>query len=169
MENQKYPLIFVVEDNSVYSKLIVNHLRSHKLIRTETFPSGEECLKNINRKPDIIIQDYLLDGINGIDVLKTTKKKYPNTEFIFLSGQDDIEVAINSMKYGAYDYIVKDQHALIKLTDKINKIMINHELVDNNIRYRRGIIFFCIALAIIFLIFVGLTIFFPSAFSILGN
>jgi len=35
MENQKYPLIFIVEDNSVYNKLIVNHLRSHKLIRIE--------------------------------------------------------------------------------------------------------------------------------------
>ena len=50
MENQKYPLIFIVEDNSVYNKLIVNHLRSHKLIRTESFLSGEECLKNIDRK-----------------------------------------------------------------------------------------------------------------------
>src|SRR5674476_998396 len=89
MENQKYPLIFIVEDNSVYNKLIVNHLRSHKLIRTESFLSGEECLKNIDRKPDIIIQDYLLDGINGIEVLKATRKKYPETEFIFLSGQND--------------------------------------------------------------------------------
>ena len=169
MENQKYPLIFIVEDNSVYSKLIVNHLRSHKLIRTETYLSGEECLKNIHRKPDIIIQDYLLDGINGIDVLKTTKKKYPNTEFVFLSGQDNIEVAINSMKYGAYDYIVKDQHALVKLTDKINKIMINHELVNSNKRYKLGITLFIVALAIIILIFAGLTIFFPDTFSILGN
>jgi len=169
MENQKYPLIFIVEDNSVYNKLIVNHLRSHKLIRTESFLSGEECLKNIDRKPDIIIQDYLLDGINGIEVLKATRKKYPETEFIFLSGQNDIEVAINSMKYGAYDYIIKDQNALKKLTDKINKIMINHELINSNKRYKLGITLFFIALAIIILIFASLTLFFPSTFSILGN
>ena len=169
MDNQKYPLIFIVEDNSVYNKLVVNHLRTHKLIRTESFLSGEECLKNIDRKPDIIIQDYLLEGINGIDVLKATRKKYPQTEFIFLSGQDNIEVAINSIKFGAYDYIVKDQYALTKLTDKINKIMINHELTDSNKRYKLGITLFFIALAILILIFVSLTIFFPNTFSILGN
>jgi DNA-binding NtrC family response regulator len=169
MDNQKYPLIFIVEDNSVYNKLVVNHLRSHKLIRTESFLSGEECLKNIDRKPDIIIQDYLLEGINGIDVLKATRKKYPQTEFIFLSGQDNIEVAINSIKFGAYDYIVKDQYALTKLTDKINKIMINHELTDSNKRYKLGITLFFVALAILILIFVSLTIFFPNTFSILGN
>jgi DNA-binding NtrC family response regulator len=167
MKNQKYPLIFIVEDNSVYNKLIVNHLRSHKLIRTESFLSGEECLKNIHRKPDIIIQDYLLDGINGIDVLKATRKKYPDTEFIFLSGQDNIEIAINSMKFGAYDYIVKDQHALVKLTDKINKIMNSHEVVNSNKRFKLGITLFFIALAVLILILASLTIFFPTIFS--GN
>ena len=169
MENQKYPLIFIVEDNSVYNKLIVNHLRSHKLIRTESFLSGEECLKNIHRKPDIIIQDYLLDGINGIDVLKATRKKYPETEFIFLSGQADIEIAINSIKYGAYDYIVKDQYALTKLTDKINKIIVLHELMNSNKRYKVGITFFFIALAVLILIIVSLTLLFPERFNIRGN
>ena len=75
MKSAKSPLIFIVEDNSVYNKLIVNHLRTHKLIRTESYLSGEECLQNINHKPDIIIQDYLLEGINGLDVLIATKKK----------------------------------------------------------------------------------------------
>lgn len=159
-------MIFIVEDNSIYNKLIVNHLRSHKLIRTESFLSGEECLKNIHRKPDIIIQDYLLNGINGIEVLKSTKKKYPETEFIFLSGQDNIEVAINSIKYGAYDYIVKDQNALTKLTDKINKIMINHELINSNKRYKLGLILFFVALAVIIIILMGLTIFFPDVYSL---
>lgn len=169
MKNQKYPLIFIVEDNSVYNKLIVNHLRSHKFVQVESFQSGEECLKNIHRKPDIIIQDYLLDGINGIDVLRATRKKYPGTEFIFLSGQDNMEVAINSIKFGAFDYIVKDQHALIKLTDKINKIMASHELVNSNKRFKLGITLFFIALAVILLIFASLTILYPRAFSILGN
>jgi len=169
MEIKKYPLIFIVEDNTVYNKLIVNHLRFHKLTNTESFLSGEACLKNIDRKPDIIIQDYLLEGINGIDVLKATRKKYPDTEFIFLSGQIDIELAINSMKYGAADYIIKDQYALKKLTDKIKKIMFHHDLIMSNKRYKLGITLFFIALAVIILIFASLTIFFPDTFSILGN
>ena len=167
MKSAKSPLIFIVEDNSVYNKLIVNHLRTHKLIRTESYLSGEECLQNINHKPDIIIQDYLLEGINGLDVLIATKKKSPSTEFIFLSGQDSIEVAINCMRFGAYDYIVKDQYALIKLSDRINKILIHRELINSNKRFKRGITLFFFALAIILLIFIGLSILFPTSFKFL--
>jgi DNA-binding NtrC family response regulator len=169
MKNPKYPLIFIVEDNSVYNKLIANHLHTHKLIHTESFLSGEECLKNIHRRPDIIIQDYLLNGINGIEVLLATKKKYPEINFIFLSGQDNMEVAINSIKFGAYDYIIKDQNALNKLTDKINKLIVTHQVIYNNKRFKHGITLFFIALAIIILIFAALTILFPGTFSILGN
>ena len=169
MENPKNPLIFVVEDNSIYNKLIVNQLHAHKLIRTESFLSGEDCLQNTEMKPDIIIQDYLLGGINGIDVLKATKKKYPDIEFIFLSGQNDIEVAVNSIKMGARDYIVKDQFALRKLIDKINKILKSREVVYSNKRYKLGVTLFFISLAVILLIFVALTILFPKTFSILGR
>ena len=169
MKNQKYPLIFVVEDNSVYNTLIVNHLHIHKLTNTESFISGEECLKNIHRRPDIIIQDYLLGGINGVDVLVATKKRYPETEFIFLSGQDSIEAAVNCLKYGAYDYIVKDPHALNKMVDKINKLMIHHERIISNKRFAHGITLFIMALVLIILIFAALTIMFPTTFSILGN
>ena len=166
MKNPKYPLIFVVEDNSVYNKMIVNHLRNHKFVNTESFLSGEDCLKNIHRKPDIIIQDYLLDGINGLDVLIATKKKCPTADFIFLSGQDSIEIAINCMRYGAYDYIVKDQYALIKLSDKINKILVHREVINSNRRFKRGITLFFIALTIIILIFACLAILYPTTFSI---
>jgi len=167
MKNSKYPLIFIVEDNTVYNKLILNHLRSHKFLRIESFLSGEDCLKNIHQQPDIIIQDYLLEGMNGLDVLIATKKKYSKTDFIFLSGQDSIEIAINCMKYGAYDYIVKDQYALVKLSDKINKVLVHRELIKSNKRFKRGIILFSAALAFIILIFAILAIVFPTTFKIL--
>ena len=77
MQNVKNPLIFVVEDNKVYNKLIVNYLKSNKYVNVEAFYSGEECLKNIEKGPDIIIQDYLLEGMNGIEVLKRVKKVSP--------------------------------------------------------------------------------------------
>ena len=159
------PLIFIVEDNTVYNKLVVSYLRSQKFTRVESYLSGEECLKNISKKPDVIIQDYLLDGMNGIEVLKATKKLYPETEFIFLSGQDSVDVAINSMKYGAYDYIVKDQMALKKMVDKINKIISVKDLVKSNKRYKTGVTLFFIALAVLILIIISLTLLFPDKFT----
>ncbi len=166
MQKRIDPLIFIVEDNQVYNKLVVNYLHSKKFNRIESFLSGEECLKKINQKPDIIIQDYLLEGIDGIEVLKATKKAHPHTEFIFLSGQDSVDVAINTMKLGAYDYIVKDQMALKKMVDKITKIIAIQRLVRNNKRYKTGIALFFTALISIILLLVALSIFFPSKFSL---
>ncbi|MCX6228642.1 MAG: response regulator [Bacteroidia bacterium] len=162
MKTSKFPLIFIVEDNSVYSKLIVSHLRSHKFINCESFTSGEACLKGITREPDIIILDYLMNGMNGLDVLIATKKRSPTTDFIFLSGQDSIEVAIDCIKYGAYDYIVKDEFALIKLSDKINKLIALRELVASNRLFKKGITIFGITVFGLILLFLFLAIVFPS-------
>jgi DNA-binding NtrC family response regulator len=165
MQKQTDPLIFIVEDNPVYNKLVVNYLNSKKFNRIESFLSGEECLKKIHLKPDIIIQDYLLEGMNGIEVLKATKKLQPQTEFIFLSGQDSVDVAINTMKHGAYDYIVKDQMALKKMADKITKILAIQKLVKSNKRYKVGIAMFFVTLALIIIFLISLSIFYPDKFN----
>lgn len=158
-------MIFIVEDNPVYNKLVVNYLNSKKFSRIESFLSGEECMKNISMKPDIIIQDYLLEGMNGIEVLKATKKIHPQIEFIFLSGQDSVDVAINTMKHGAYDYIVKDQMALKKMADKITKIIAIQKLVKSNKRYKVGIALFFLTLALIVIFLISLSIIYPSEFN----
>lgn len=164
MQNVKNPLIFVVEDNQMYNKLVVSYLKTNKLTNVESYLSGEDALQNMHKNPDIVIQDYLLEGMTGIEVLIKAKKTNPNVEFIFLSGQDSIDIAINSMKYGAYDYIVKDQMALQKLVNKINKIKSINELVKSNKRYRIGVILFFVGLGILVLATIFLAIKYPRIF-----
>jgi len=106
----------------------------------------------------------LLEGMTGIEVLIKAKKSNPTVEFIFLSGQDSIDIAINSMKYGAYDYIVKDQMALQKLVNKIHKINSVTELVKSNKRYRVGVVLFFIGLALLVLVTIVLAIMYPQIF-----
>lgn len=106
----------------------------------------------------------MLEGMNGIDVLKAAKKVHPEIEFIFLSGQDSIDVAINTMKYGAYDYIVKDQMALKKIVNKITKIISVQQLVKSNKRYKMGVTLFFVALVVIIILILSLTVFFPTEF-----
>jgi DNA-binding NtrC family response regulator len=166
MENQDSPLIFIVEDNSIYNRFIESHLRSNKFKRIESFLSGEECLKNLYKKPDIVIQDYLLNGISGIDVLKTSKIKSPGTEFIFLSGQDNLNIAVNTIKNGAFDYVVKDRFALKKLIDNINKIMRNQQIQQENKTNKTGITLFLIVLAFIIMSLISLAIIYPQTFSL---
>lgn len=120
---KKYPLIFVVEDNKSYSKIVEHHLKNNGYENLMTFTSGEDCLNELDSKPDIIIQDYKLQGISGLNVLQRVKKIYPFTEFIFLSAQDSIEIAVSSIKSGAFDYIVKDEVALQRMIQKIENII----------------------------------------------
>ncbi len=162
MQDTNDSLIFVVEDNRVYNKLIVSYLKTNKFSNVMPFYSGEDAINNLYRNPDIIIQDFLLDGMNGIDVLKKAKDQNPNIEFIFLSGQDNIDVAINTMKYGAYDYIVKDQMALKKMVNKINKIQSVNKLVKSNKRYRSGVIIFFVVIVIIILLVLAFTFLFSG-------
>lgn len=164
MVASKNPLIFVVEDNHVYNRLIVSFLKTNKLTNVESFSTGEDALKAMEKQPAVVIQDYLLEGMNGIEVLKRAKKVAPNVEFIFLSGQDNIDVAINTMKYGAYDYIVKDQMALKKLVNKINKIQSYNQLEVSKKRYKMGVILFFVILAIFVVVLITVAIMYPQYF-----
>ena len=164
MQNAKNPLIFVVEDNQMYNKLVVSYLKTNRLTNVESYLTGEDALNNMHKNPDIIIQDYLLDGMTGIEVLIKAKKTNPNVEFIFLSGQDSIDIAINSMKYGAYDYIVKDQMALQKMVSKINKINSITELVKSNKRYKIGVVLFFIGISILIIVVLTLAFLKPQIF-----
>ena len=123
MFNIKKPLIYIVEDDKAFSKLIESYLKSRGFWNIKTFSSGEECLKNIDPLPEIVVQDYDLTGMNGLEVLKKMKAVDDGIEFIFLSGQDSVQVAVDAMKFGAYDYIVKDSVAKEKIAYKIKRII----------------------------------------------
>jgi len=164
MQNTDYPLIFIVDDNFIYNKLIVNHLRSHSFNKVESFLSGEDCLKNLYKKPDIVIQDYLMNGISGIDVLKESKKTLPNTEFIFLSGFNNTDIAVNTIKYGAYDYVVKDSSAMKKLSDSINKITNFQKGKLQQKLFKKSVALFFIALSIIVISIVGWALIHSNSF-----
>ena len=166
MQNTKNPLIFVVEDNQIYNKLVVSYLKTNRFTNVEAFLTGEEVLKNMHKNPDIVIQDYLLDGMTGIEVLIKAKKICPNVEFIFLSGNDNIDIAINSMKYGAYNYIVKDQMALQKLVEKIHKINSAVEIVNTKKHYKLGVTLFFIGIGVLILITIFLAIRYPLIFGL---
>jgi DNA-binding NtrC family response regulator len=125
MDPKKSMLIYVVEDNKIYNKIVCEFLKKQNYHNVKSFESGKECIKSVasGEKPDIVIQDYYLEDTNGIEVLQAVKKQSKSSEFIFLTANENMEIAVNSIKYGAFDYIVKDNDvALKKVEDKIRKI-----------------------------------------------
>jgi DNA-binding NtrC family response regulator len=103
----------------------------------QQFNSGEECMDNLYKMPDVIFLDYNMKNINGMESLKRIKSFHSDIEVIFLSGQDSIEIAVNSLRYGAFDYIIKNDVALEKINmqiqnvDRLKKIIRKKDFVND--------------------------------------
>lgn len=126
MNNEKIKL-FLVDDDAVFLKLLELEFLEHGDFEIETYATGELCLENLYRRPDIIVLDYYLDGIdknamNGIDTLDKIKAINPDIAVIMLSSQDSIDIAINCMHHQAFDYVMKSETAFIRLKKNISTI-----------------------------------------------
>lgn len=160
MQNTKNPLIFLVEDSVVYKELIVGYLQSKRFKNIETFKSGEDCLSAMGRKPDIIILDYSYDGISGLELMQRVRIEHPEIDFIFLSAQSEVPVAIKAMKLGAADYIIKNDQAPYRLVRSIEELLtkIKKEKIQKGLNI--GVVGFFIMLFLIIMTIILLSIFF---------
>lgn len=154
--------VFVIDDDEMYLKTCIHNLGQNKGFSIKTFTSGEALLEAMkSAKVDVMVLDYFLDSekpgaMSGIEVLKKIKSIDPNIEVIMLSGQEDIDVAINSVKYGAFDYVVKNKSALIRVQNDIKRIHKNKELEmesQNYKKFSKGFIGFLILLVIFLIIY----------------
>ncbi|MFM2208117.1 MAG: hypothetical protein RL213_2092 [Bacteroidota bacterium] len=96
--------------------------------RFSPYSSGEEALQGLSTKPDLIILDYHLDtadpaAMNGIQVLSKLRNRFRDAQIVFLSAQESAEVSSNTIKFGAFDYIVKNQFAFQRLEVVVRNIM----------------------------------------------
>jgi DNA-binding NtrC family response regulator len=119
--------LFLVDDDALLLKSLEIDFLQHGDFTIETYATGELCLENLSRNPDIIILDYHLDGIdknamNGLETLDKIKAFNPDIPVIMLSSQDKIDVAINCMHHKAFDYVVKSETAFVRLQKNITNI-----------------------------------------------
>jgi len=119
--------LFLVDDDALFLKSLQIEFLEHADFIIETYPTGEQCIKNLNRNPDVIILDYQLDGIekdvmNGLETLDKIKAINPDIPVVMLSSQDKIDVAINCMHHRAFDYVVKSETAFVRLQKIITTI-----------------------------------------------
>jgi two-component system OmpR family response regulator len=127
MKNENKIKLFLVDDDTVFLKLLEIEFLQNADFDIETYPTGEICLENLSHNPDVIILDYYLDGIvrdamNGIDTLDKIKAFNPEIPIVMLSSQDKIDVAINCMHHKAFDYVVKSETAFLRLQKIIETI-----------------------------------------------
>lgn len=159
MQRTKDPLIFIVQNNVIYKDLIVGYLQQRKFNNLKTFNTAEECLKAIHKKPDIIVLDYTFEGISGLELMKRIKADHPEIDFVFLSGQNSVEVAVNIMKMGAADYIYKNAQAPQTLIRSIEYLISTNKAEKVKKGFQIGVVGFFIMLFLIIMIIILMTIF----------
>ena len=114
--------IFIVEDNDWYNRLLVYNLSLNPDYEIESFTNGRGCLENLHKNPDVITLDYRLPDMQGLEILKKIKAENEEIQVIVISEQDDIEVVVELLKFGAYDYIVKSKDIRDRLLNTVQNI-----------------------------------------------
>ena len=102
------PLVMLVDDEVPFVETLTKRLEKRGL-QIISAHDGQEALEKLdkNRNVDVVILDVKMPGMDGIEVLRGIKKSYPLIEVIMLTGHATVETAIEGMKLGAYDYLMK--------------------------------------------------------------
>lgn len=114
--------VFIVDDDAFCRNIFRQHLINLGFTRIRTFADGQECLNNLTDQPDIVFLDYEMEPLNGLEVLRKIKRVNPDVYLIIVSGQEDMQVAINALKYGAIDYIIKGEQELAMMDKVLAKV-----------------------------------------------
>jgi len=98
----------LVDDEVPFVETMTKRLAKRDL-KVLTAYSGQEALEvlNTNRNTDVVILDVKMPGMNGIETLEKIRKSFPIIEIIMLTGHATVESAIEGMKLGAFDYLMK--------------------------------------------------------------
>jgi two-component system, OmpR family, response regulator len=116
--------VLLVDDETEFVETLVKRLRKRK-VKTVAVGSGEEALKILKETSiDVVVLDVKMPGMDGIETLREIKKIGPLVEVIMLTGHANMEVAIEGMELGAFDYLMKPMdidELLYKLQDAYKK------------------------------------------------
>jgi len=131
-------IILVVEDQKPARAALVSALSKdgHKLLEAQT---GKEGLQSaLENEPDIVITDIRMPEMDGMEFLGALKEKLPQTEVILITAYGNVELAVQAMKRGAYDFMEKPID-LVKLRVLIHKALEKRALAVENIALRESL------------------------------
>lgn len=126
--------VMLVDDEADFIETMSKRLQKREL-KVLTATSGQEALELVdkNRYLDVMILDVKMPGMDGIEVLREMKKRFPLIEVIMLTGHVTIESAIEGMKIGAFDYLMKPcdiNQLLQKVEEATTKKKVQEEKIE---------------------------------------
>ena len=122
--------VLIVDDEVEFLETLVKRLRKRKL-SVEGVSSGEKAIERLKDVPaDIVVLDVKMPGMSGLEVLRRIKLESPLIEVIMLTGHASMEVAIEGMDLGAFDYLMKPidiDELLYKIQDAYKRKCLNEK------------------------------------------
>ena len=115
--------IFLVDDDAFCINIYQEYLQNLGFTNLFTFFSGNQLLANLDKNPDVIFLDYYLDDYKATELLEKIKIIHPDAYVVIVSGQSDMEITINMLTNGAFDYIVKDNNEARKIAEIMGKLI----------------------------------------------
>ncbi|MFC1884106.1 response regulator [Thermodesulfobacteriota bacterium] len=125
--------VMLVDDEVEFLDTLTKRLRKRGVNITGV-ESGEEALQTLGHgQYDVVILDVRMPGLDGIEVLRVIKERYPLMEVIMLTGHANVEVAVQGMELGAFDYLMKPMdidELLYKVEDAFKKKQIQEDKLN---------------------------------------
>lgn len=132
MDEPRIIRVMLVEDNKDFAKLVEVFLRKHQPEKFEVIwkENGHEALAEITRNPefDVILMDYFLPGQNGLEITRKLQEQQIRTPVVFLTVNKDFDLAVEVMKLGVEDYLVKEEIPTPVLPKTILSVIERQEL-----------------------------------------
>lgn len=117
--------IFIVEDDAMVASLIKQALTKEQDHELFHFESAEDCIGSLHLNPDIVTIDYHLPGMNGVGLMRKIKDYNAGIMCVLVSGQDSLEVVVESYKNGASDYIIKNDNLFVNIENAVKNLSMN--------------------------------------------
>lgn len=116
------PTVLIVDDNEIMRSLLRAILRSEPYEVVGEARDGASALEAVERlTPDIMLLDVVMPEIDGIEVLRTTRRDYPDTAVIMVTGNASAENVQEALKAGAAGFVVKPFNAA-KVVDALTRV-----------------------------------------------
>jgi len=133
--------ILAVDDEKFFRKLY-NDILSSEGYKVVTAESGEEALQIFAGEPfDIVITDMVMKGMDGLQTMEAIKQINPAQDVVIVTGMSDVQMAVNAMKKGVADYILKPVnpddflHLIKTILEKQNLVAEHSKLISENMEY----------------------------------
>ena len=99
----------LIADDDAGAREMLGHVVQDIGLEVDPVASGEEAIAKLEegRKYDLVLTDLKMPGMSGLDLVREVKTRDPSMEVIVLTGYPSVDTAVEAVKSGAYDYIIK--------------------------------------------------------------